>query len=565
MQRQADEAQRALEKARQSEAEATARCETARKALARLQHLFAEGQAALLARGLSDGAPCPVCGATEHPRPAVAPQLLPDAKEIEAAQEALAQLEAERETRRAAAGEAQAASASLAAQRDAAQSECAGGETLAALRDRAAAAREVWQVAQRAQQALAAAQGADERLAGALAAAEKALLEAEAARQSAQSAWQAAQAVADEHARTLPEAYRAKKSLLAAQHAAEAKLLALRQSLEAAQKNVQSAKEAQAALQARAQAALESSLETSQLRARAEEAFAAKLAAAQFTDFADYEAAKRSEAYRTEVAARIKKFDDRAAAAKSALQKAEEAVLGLAPPDTAKAAATAEASAAAYNRAFAEHHQSGETLKALLDRQRQLAALAARIESLDERYRLTGTLADVANGKNGYGMTFQRFVLKSLLEDVIDASNLRLRIMSRGRYLLRGTNERARKNAAGGLELEILDNDTGYARSPATLSGGETFLASLSLALGLADVVQSYAGGIRLDAIFVDEGFGTLDPESLDTALQALMDLQKGGRLVGIISHVPELKERIDARLEVRKERRGSSARFVIG
>lgn len=565
LQREATAARQALEKAAQSDAEAAARCEAARKTLMRLQHLFTEGQAALLARDLSDGAPCPVCGATEHPRPAAPPQLLPDAKELEAAQEALSQLEAEREKRRAAASAAQAAHAALAAQRDAAQAECADGETPEALRARARTAREAWQAAQRAEQSLAAAESAAARLAQALAAAEEALLGAEAARQSAQSAWQAARAVADEHARALPEAYRTKEGLLAANRAAAAKLQSLRQALDSAQKSVQSCKEAQAALQARAQAARESSLEASRQRAGAEEAFAAKLAAAQFAAFADYDAAKRSETYRTEVAARIKQFDDRFTAASSALQKAEEAVQGLAAPDTAKAAQAAEETAAAYNRAFAEHHQLAEALKALLDRERKLAALAARIEALDERYRVTGTLADVANGKNGYGMTFQRFVLKSLLEDVVDASNLRLRIMSRGRYLLRGTNERARKNAAGGLELEILDNDTGCARSPATLSGGETFLASLSLALGLADVVQSYAGGIRLDAIFVDEGFGTLDPESLDTALQALMDLQKGGRLVGIISHVPELKERIDARLEVRKERRGSSARFVLG
>src|SRR5579884_1963181 len=97
------------------------------------------------------------------------------------------------------------------------------------------------------------------------------------------------------------------------------------------------------------------------------------------------------------------------------------------------------------------------------------------------------------------------------------------------------------------------------------MSGGESFLASLSLALGLADVVQSRAGGIRLETIFVDEGFGTLDPESLDLATRALQDLQQGGRLVGIISHVTELKEWIDARLEITAGQRGSVARFIVG
>jgi hypothetical protein len=98
-----------------------------------------------------------------------------------------------------------------------------------------------------------------------------------------------------------------------------------------------------------------------------------------------------------------------------------------------------------------------------------------------------------------------------------------------------------------------------------TLSGGETFLAALSLALGLADVVQSYAGGIRLDTIFIDEGFGSLDTDALDDAMRALVDLQQAGRLVGIISHMPELKERIDVRLEITSENIGSKAVFRCG
>jgi exonuclease SbcC len=124
--------------------------------------------------------------------------------------------------------------------------------------------------------------------------------------------------------------------------------------------------------------------------------------------------------------------------------------------------------------------------------------------------------------------------------------------------------EAAGGRSAGGLELEVEDTYTSTARPVSTLSGGESFLASLALALGLADVVQGYAGGIRLETIFVDEGFGTLDPEALDLAIRALRDLQQGGRLVGIISHVTELKEWIDARLEITRDRRGSSARFVV-
>jgi len=137
--------------------------------------------------------------------------------------------------------------------------------------------------------------------------------------------------------------------------------------------------------------------------------------------------------------------------------------------------------------------------------------------------------------------------------------------MSRGRFVVRRSRDVADARFHAGLELEVHDAHTGTARPVGTLSGGESFLASLALALGLADVVQSHAGGIRLETIFVDEGFGTLDPESLDLAVRALRDLQQGGRLVGIISHVTELRELIDARLEVLPGRRGSTARFVVG
>ena len=110
----------------------------------------------------------------------------------------------------------------------------------------------------------------------------------------------------------------------------------------------------------------------------------------------------------------------------------------------------------------------------------------------------------------------------------------------------------------------VYDAYTGTTRPVNTLSGGESFLASLSLALGLSDVVQAYAGGVTLQTLFVDEGFGSLDPEALDLAFRALVDLQGGGRLVGIISHVPELKERIEARLEVIPGRGGSMVRFLL-
>ncbi|SHI53345.1 exonuclease SbcC [Dethiosulfatibacter aminovorans DSM 17477] len=182
----------------------------------------------------------------------------------------------------------------------------------------------------------------------------------------------------------------------------------------------------------------------------------------------------------------------------------------------------------------------------------------------ENRYKVLGNLAAIAQGRNKGMITFERYVLAAFLDDILKAANIRLRKMSQGRFVLSRTEELERKNKQSGLELEVFDNYTGKSRHVKTLSGGEGFKASLSMALGLSDVVQSYAGGVQLDTMFIDEGFGTLDQESLDNAISCLIDLQESGRLVGIISHVQELKERIDTRLEVKSTNTGSTTEFVV-
>ena len=182
----------------------------------------------------------------------------------------------------------------------------------------------------------------------------------------------------------------------------------------------------------------------------------------------------------------------------------------------------------------------------------------------EKEYSIIGNLAKVATGNNKSRITFERYVLAAFLNDILTAANLRLGKMTNGRYILNRTEELERKNKQSGLELEVYDNYTGKSRHVKTLSGGEGFKASLSMALGLSDVVQSYSGGVQLDTMFIDEGFGTLDQESLDSAINCLIDLQKTGRLVGIISHVQELKERIDTRLEVTSSTTGSKTEFIV-
>lgn len=195
---------------------------------------------------------------------------------------------------------------------------------------------------------------------------------------------------------------------------------------------------------------------------------------------------------------------------------------------------------------------------------RNIEEINRSLKSLEEKYKLIGELADIAKGKNPLRITFERYVLASFLDEILYEANIRLRKMTSGRYELRRKKDRAKGNVQSGLELLVFDQYTGQERHVKTLSGGESFKAALSLALGLADVVQSYAGGISLETMFIDEGFGTLDPESLDQAIETLIDIQSSGRLVGIISHVPELRERIDGRLEVIGTQTGSTTKFIF-
>jgi exonuclease SbcC len=209
---------------------------------------------------------------------------------------------------------------------------------------------------------------------------------------------------------------------------------------------------------------------------------------------------------------------------------------------------------------LAQFQKALEQLQSTLDRVKTLQAQSSEIE---ERYAVAGQLADVAKGKNPAKLDFERYVLGVMLDDVLQSSAQRLKTMSRGRYTLHRSLSLEDGRRVAGLDLDVMDHWTGISRSVSTLSGGEGFLAALALALGLADVIQSYTGGIHLEAVFIDEGFGSLDPEALEMAMRALEDLRESGRMVGLISHVGELKERIDTRLEVTRSRNGSSITVV--
>ena len=275
---------------------------------------------------------------------------------------------------------------------------------------------------------------------------------------------------------------------------------------------------------------------------------------------------------RSALRARVSAHDVEAAVVTSGLlEPAVAALTGHEPVDVAAARARldeAEAQLAERTddaaRARDRATRSGEALAAL----RRAEAAGAEVAEEARAVVRMADLASASSSVNPTGVTLGTYVLLRRFADVVAAANVRLAVMSSGRYALESSDEREQgsRSRKTGLALAIRDRTTDSTRDPASFSGGETFYASLSLALGLADVVQAEAGGLELGTLFVDEGFGSLDPETLDAVMTELGRLSDSGRVIGIVSHVDELKQRIADRLEVRRLPDGSSTlRSTVG
>ncbi len=211
--------------------------------------------------------------------------------------------------------------------------------------------------------------------------------------------------------------------------------------------------------------------------------------------------------------------------------------------------------------------QTDKRLSANEDALSSLSSIAKKKAAAEDRWALvTDVYASVSGQQSGkMKMSFETYVQQYYFKQVISAANKRLTQLTEGMFTLRVKQEASNLRAQAGLDLEVLDRSTGLWRDVNTLSGGESFMASLALALGLSDVVQSGSGGIRLDAMFIDEGFGTLDENALRQALALLTRLADGNRLIGVISHVPELKEKITKRIVIKKKTFGSTASVEEG
>lgn len=499
-----------------------------------LQERRLSGMAAEIAVGLASGHDCPVCGSADHPHPAQPLPGAPDAEKVRTARSAVDDAEVVRHARELALAELD---ARVSAARDR-----AGHAPLPALE------REVADREGRVSRLRARAETLDS-LADRRQRAERRLAEVQQRRHllhGEQSSTTAALAEREER--------------LAALHSEVGALVegSGHSSLDAVVADLDERSRA-------ATAAHHAELEAQRTRDALDEAQARAAAAAVEAGFGDGDEAVAAAAAAGDLhdlQARVDRHRQRLAAVEAALADPVLAAAAAAPEPDVEALQLAHAALDSDLRAAREAEATTRRRAA------RLAGLLAELHDalaswvpVRERHALADRMASLADGSspdNRLRMRLSGYVLAARLAQVVAAANERLAAMLDGRYLLEHSDDRGAGETRGGLSLRVRDEWSGESRDPVTLSGGETFVVSLALALGLSDVISHEAGGAELDTLFVDEGFGTLDADSLDHVMDMLDSLRDGGRVVGVVSHVPELRDRIPAQLHVEKHRSGS-------
>ena len=557
------------EAARQTWQTAAETLTAAKTKLRQMQTLYNLGSAARLAELLADGTPCPVCGALSHPTPAIHTEDIPSEQVLEECTKSvdIAEKSVQESVRKLEDAKAAHANALQNCTREQELlREYLPSDTLEELSQRVARRdAELNNAAQEHQERAAQCAAQKTRLEQLLTDQERQEGEAQEKRDLLRMREGEQTALETQ----IPEEYRDRALL-------DAHISRLKEEVEREKKAYADALQRTnetSAEYARAEngknTAQRTAEEASQNAQTAQRAYADARRSAGFSSEEEYHEAVEGKwadsKHLDAVRERLTLYDSERKAAEDVFQKAKSAADGCVAPNMEALKAAEAAADQAVQDAAQEQGKRTERWHTLNRMMQSIDALEQSGAARAQRYRIIGKLASVAAAKAPYQVHFQTYVLRSILSDVIEAANARLIVMSRGRYrLIHG--EGGHKNKWWGLEIDVFDEYTGLPRVSRTLSGGETFLASLALALGLSDVVQHYAGGMHLDMIFIDEGFGSLDSETLDIAIRALLEVQQeGGRLVGIISHVEELRARIPIHLEVLRTANGSRARFTQG
>jgi exonuclease SbcC len=533
----------------------------ARDAHTKLRRHFLTQQAGLLAEELTPGAPCRVCGSTDHPAPASRSPEAPTQADVDAAEQteeaaatAFRRAETLKQTAHAARRGLDGTLGELRAQ--------LGSTADQPMSTLQAELNDLQNAVKAAERAAGAAQSLKEAYDAALEQAEQlrlALSEQETEHTRLSGLIESFQAQRADLAQLLPPGVHSTSSLNDLIIQAEGELQALVTAFENARSVLEGAlQDETTALNALNGVAGELKAQRAAAQ-QVQAAFEEALATAGFSSEAAYQQASLPEDHLRHLADQVAADSSAVTQVRDRLAQTQRAVDGRTRPDVGAARQAFEAADTTRTEAIKAAQDARNALASWKGGVKKITDLEIQHADRTMASQRLIALAKAARGTTGQRVSFHRYVLGTFLDEVLELASHRLREMSRHRYELRRADD-----GKGGLELEVFDHYTSRARSAKSLSGGESFQAALSLALGLAEVVQQQAGGRYLETVFIDEGFGSLDPQALDLALDCLMDLQSSGRLVGVVSHVQELQQHIQARLEVTAGHGGSAAQFVV-
>lgn len=537
-----------------------------KKKYTRLEDAWLGNQAHILAVHLHDGEACPVCGSYEHPVKAIEKSGSGVSKEqLEAAKEAFnkadaayrntnAEINAKIEQRKQKEAEVADYGIYLVEATNVEQQLKEEGKELKA---------DVYNL-QSIRQKLTGLKAMFEQLREACTKLEKETEQCEQVYNQLKNTYAAEYAVYRDRLQNIPEEVRQLSALEKQIKETEAVKDRMVQAWEAAKRRYEQAKESKTKTTSNLENAEKQLQETKAKSQRAEERFTKALADAGFASELAYQQAKLSRDELVQLKEVIEQFKQNISTTKQQVKELQASLKNKQQTDLAVMQQQLEELKQAYEAALNKRDQSKKHYEEATTLSQRISEVHENVQKAERKLQTIADLYDVIRGQNSKKVSFERYLQIAYLERIIEAANHRLRLVSNGQFLLMRSDRQEARGKQSGLGLDVHDAYTGQTRDVKTLSGGEKFNASLCLALGMSDVIQSFQGNISIKTMFIDEGFGSLDEESLHKAIEVLIDLQKAGRMIGVISHVQELKAIFPAVLEVQKTKEGhSQTRFI--
>lgn len=394
---------------------------------------------------------------------------------------------------------------------------------------------------------------------------EKEKVKSEQAYQEKKTLYETEKAVFQDRLIKIPEEVQVLSELEKKISETDRKKLSLEKSWEDAQQNLQLAKEHQTKAVIHFKNAMNQQEETKLKRKDVEKQFTEALNESSFESNDMYQLAKMTVEERQNLKNEIDQYKQNVITLKHQVKELKQVLTEKTKIDITSLEERLIELKEEYELAFNEWNQSKGYLKAASKLKTNITQANKKVKKREKELGIITDLYDVVRGHNQPRISFERYLQIEYLEQIIDASNQRLKRLSNGQFLLKRSDRQEARGRQSGLAFDVYDAYTGQVRDVKTLSGGEKFNTSLCLALGMSDVIQSFQGNISIETMFIDEGFGSLDEESLNKAIDTLIDLQQSGRMIGVISHVQDLKDTFPAVLEVKKTKEGySKTKFKV-